>query len=250
MPSAQLDLFHLPLPTPAGGEQTRRLLFKGRLLDYQLKTGRRRLSMTIDDRGLRLGAPTRLPRAEIEAFILQHGDWVLQKLDELASRTKPRHLRLVDGARLPLLGDEITVRILPGANRIRWIAQTLLLEARPAADLGQLATRALKNRALEHFSTRLAHYTAQLEQPMPPLGLSSARTRWGSCSRVGGIRIHWRLIHLPPHLGDYVVAHETAHLIEMNHGPRFWRLVERLYPDWQSARHELKTRAASLPILL
>lgn len=249
MRPAQLDLFRLPLPDPSAAGQTRRLLIKGRLIDYRLKTGARRLSMTIDDRGLRLGAPARLPRTEIEAFVIKHGDWVLKKLDELASRTRPRHLRLADGARLPLLGDEITVRILPGANRIRWIAQTLVLEARPAADLGLLATRALKHRALEHFGARLAHYTARLAQPMPPLGLSSARTRWGSCSHASGIRIHWRLIHLPPHLGDYVVAHEAAHLIEMNHSPRFWRLVEQLCPDWQTARRELKACAASLPIL-
>lgn len=249
MHSAQRDLFRLPpADSPAAGK-TRHLLIGGRLIDYRLRTGARRLSMIIDDRGLRLGAPARLPRAEIEAFVIQHGDWVLKKLDELATRTQPRHLRLADGARLPLLGDEITVRVLPGANRIRWIAQTLVLEARPAADLGLLATRALKHRALEHFGARLAHYSAQLAQPVPPLGLSAARTRWGSCSHASGIRIHWRLIHLPPHIGDYVVAHETAHLIEMNHGPRFWRLVEQLYPDWRNARSQLKACAASLPIL-
>jgi hypothetical protein len=174
---------------------------------------------------------------------------VLQKLDELANRTAPRHLRLVDGARLPLLGDGIEVRVLPGANRIRWVAQTLVLEARAETDLGQLATRALKGRALEHFGARVAHYAAQLDLPAPPLGLSTARTRWGSCSHASGIRINWRLIHMPPHIGDYVVAHEVAHLLEMNHSPRFWRVVERLHPDWRTTRNELRTHAASLPIL-
>lgn len=245
----QLKLFRLPEPDTSATTKTRRLLIAGRVIDYRLKTGTRRLAMTIDERGLRLTAPTRLPLAEIEAFVLGHGAWVLQKLDELASRTAPRHLRLADGTRLPLLGSGIEVRVLPGANRIRWVAQTLVLEARTEADLGQLATRALKGRALDHFGTRLAHYTAQLDLPAPPLGLSTARTRWGSCSSVSGIRINWRLIHMPPHIGDYVVAHEVAHLLEMNHSPRFWRVVERLYPDWQTARNELKAHAASLPIL-
>jgi hypothetical protein len=79
--------------------------------------------------------------------------------------------------------------------------------------------------------------------------LSSARTRWGSCSSRSGIRLHWRLIHLPPALIDYVVAHEVAHLLEMNHSPRFWAVVERLYPDWRAARADLRKAAAGLPVI-
>lgn len=245
----QLKLFRLPEPDVSSATKTRRLLIAGRVIDYRLKSGARRLTMTIDERGLRLSAPTRMPLAEIEAFVMNHGAWVIQKLDELARRAAPRHLRLADGIRLPLLGEDIEVRVLPGANRIRWVAQTLVLEARAEADLGQLATRALKGRALEHFGARVAHYTAQLDLPAPPLGLSTARTRWGSCSSISGIRINWRLIHLPAHISDYVVAHEVAHLLEMNHSPRFWRVVEQIYPHWQKARTTLKAHAASLPIL-
>ena len=68
-------------------------------------------------------------------------------------------------------------------------------------------------------------------------------------SRASGIRLHWRLVHLPPALIDYVVAHEVAHLLEMNHSPRFWAVVERLYPDWRVARRELRHAAAGLPLL-
>lgn len=243
----QLKLFRLPEPDPL--PKTRQLLIAGRIVDYRLKTGARQLGMTIDERGLRLAAPVRMPLADIEAFVTGHGAWVLQKLDELARIVRPRHLRLVDGARLPLLGDEIEVRVLPGANRVRWVAQTLVLEARHDADLSRLVMRALKVRALAHFGERLTHYAAQLNLAPPPLGLSAARTRWGSCSRDNGIRINWRLIHLPPHLGDYVVAHEVAHLLEMNHSTRFWRIVGGLYPEWKTARSELKTRATSIPIL-
>ena len=205
--------------------------------------------MRIDERGLRLSAPTRLRLNEIEQFIQGHGTWVVKKLDELVQRDKPRQIAVKDGISLPLLGQAVDVRVLPGANRFRWVAQTLVLEARPEADLTALAVRALKARALNHFGERLNHYTAQINVPPPSLGLTTARTRWGSCSRQSGIRIHWRLIHLPPHLGDYVVAHEAAHLLEMNHSAKFWRIVETLYPDWQTARSELKNCTATLPIL-
>jgi len=243
----QLKLFRLPSPPPEA--RTRQLLIGGRIVDYRLKTGARRLSMTIDERGLRIGAPRRIALTEIEAFVQGHGDWVLKKLGELAHASRPRHLTIKDGARLPLLGGDAEVRVLPGANRVRWIADILVLEARPEADLALLATRALQKRALTHFAGRLTHFTGQLDLAAPKLGLSSAHTRWGSCSRQGGIRVNWRLIHLPAHLGDYVVAHEVAHLLEMNHSRRFWDVVGSVYPDWKAARAELKQRATSLPIL-
>lgn len=243
----QFKLFFLPEPTPQ--PKVRQLLITGRIVDYRLKTGVRRLSMSIDERGLRLAAPSRMPLAEVEAFANSHGAWVLRKLDELARTNQPRHVSIKDGIRLPFLGDEIEIRVAPGANRIRWMNQTLVLEARHDADLSQLAIRGLKTHALAHFGERLTYYTEQLDLPAPPLGLSAARTRWGSCSRTSGIRINWRLIHLPAHIGDYVVAHEVAHLLEMNHSARFWRVVGTLYPDWQAARNELKVRATSIPIL-
>ena len=243
----QLKLFLLPQPTPT--PKIRQIVIAGRIVDFRIKTGARNLSMTIDERGLRLSTPARVRLADIDHFVLGHGNWVLQKLDELARVYRPRHISIKDGTLLPLLGQDIKVRVIPGANRFRWIAQTLVLEARPNADLGRLVTRALKAHALTHFGERLAHYTAQINLAPPPLGLSAARTRWGSCSRNSGIRINWRLIHFAPHLGDYVVAHEVAHLLEMNHSAEFWRIVSTIYPEWKAARDELKACAASLPIL-
>jgi len=243
----QLALFRLPAPEPVA--KSRQLLIQGRIVDYQLKTGARRLSLTIDERGLRVASPARTRLGEIEAFVHEHGSWVVQKLNELASSSGPRHINIKDGARLPLLDTDIEVRVLPGANRIRWIGNALVLEARPDADLTALARRGLQKRALEHFTLALDRYTAQLGLAAPKLGLSSARTRWGSCSSESGIRINWRLIHMPAHLSDYVIAHEVAHLLEMNHSPRFWAVVTSLYPEWKAARSELKQRAASLPIL-
>jgi predicted metal-dependent hydrolase len=243
----QLQLFRLPSPPAAA--KTRHLLIGGRIVDYRLKSGAKRLTMTIDERGLRIGAPLRLSLFEIESFVQEHGEWVLKKLAELAHAAQPRHVAVRDGTRLPLLDGEAQVRVLPGANRVRWIGDQLVLEARADADLGLLATRGLHKRALAHFAERLAHFCDRLGLATPKLSLSSAHTRWGSCSKHGGIRINWRLIHLPVDLGDYVVAHEVAHLLEMNHSKRFWSVVGSIYPDWKTARVELKQRTTSLPIL-
>jgi predicted metal-dependent hydrolase len=70
--------------------------------------------------------------------------------------------------------------------------------------------------------------------------LSSARTRWGSCGPDGAIRLNWRLVHFPQQIIDYVVAHELAHLRELNHSPRFWDTVGQLFPDFDRARQWLR----------
>jgi hypothetical protein len=245
----QLELFRLPPLLDGGTPQARHIILAGQLINYALRRDRRRLTLRIDERGLRVGAPRAVPLADIDSFIKSHGEWVLQKLDELASRTTPRHLPIHDGARLPVLGDEVRVRVTSGGNRGFWQADELWLAARPSADLAVLARRALQRRALEHFRPRLASTVEKIGHAVPALALSSARTRWGSCSARSGIRLNWRLIHLAPELIDYVIAHEVAHLVEMNHSARFWIVVERLCPDWRNAREALRRQGTALPLL-
>ena len=249
-----LRLFQLELPlfrrAPPPAEEHRHILLGSRIVDYKLLRSRRRtLGMTIDQRGLRVGASPRIPLREVERFLRHNAEWVLKKLEEWHGHGKPRHLAVCEGALLPVLGEDCVVRVEPGANRVRWVGHTLILQARPDADLRHLARRALRNRALDVFAERTAHYAAKLGLPMPPLALSNAQTRWGSCSEKTGIRISWRLIHAPLWLIDYVVVHELAHLVEMNHSKRFWAVVERLCPEYRAARDELKRLAATCPQL-
>ena len=249
-----LRLFQLELPlfrrAAPPAEQTRHIKLGTRIVAYRLiRSSRRSLGMTIDQRGLRVGASPRTSLADIERFLRHNAAWVLKKLDEWHGHGQPRHLAVCDGALIPLLGEECVVRIEPCANRVRWAGQTLILQARPGADLRQLARHALRGRALEVFRERAMHHAAQLNRPLPRIALSNAQTRWGSCSEQTGIRLSWRLIHAPPRLLDYVVAHEMAHLVEMNHSPRFWKVVERLCPDYRAARDELRRLAATCPQL-
>ena len=107
----------------------------------------------------------------------------------------------------------------------------------------------LKATALEALRPRAAHYAALLGRPAPRVALSNARTQWGVCTEDGTIRLSWRLVHIEPALADYVVAHESAHLVELNHSRRFYRLLASLYPDWLAARERLELAGAALPIL-
>jgi predicted metal-dependent hydrolase len=245
----QLSLFRPKSPVESAATKPRHVILSGRIVEYALRRDRRRLSMRVDERGLHVGAPRSVALDAIEAFIKQHGEWVLEKLDAYANRQAARHLPIHDGARLPVLGGEVCVRVTAGGNRGFWHEGELWLAARPSADLTLLARRALQRRAMEHFRPRLSSTAALIGRPAPALALSSARSRWGSCSSKSGIRLNWRLIHLPPELIDYVIAHEVAHLVEMNHSPRFWSVVERLHPDWRDARETLKRQGANLPLI-
>lgn len=243
----QLPLFRLPpVEAPVKAHQ---LQLGSRVVSYTVRPARRRLSLSIDERGLRVSLPRGIPRAEVDAFIRRHGEWVLNKLDEYSSRQVRRQLMLHDGQRLPLLGGEVVLRIGAGNNRFRWYDSLLELQARPQADIDALTRRALQTKALEVFAQRLQHFAGLGGYELPALSLSSARTRWGSCSSESGIRLNWRLIHLPLDLIDYVVCHELAHLRQMNHSPRFWAEVGKLCSDWQGKRQALKQQGLTLPLL-
>jgi hypothetical protein len=98
----------------------------------------------------------------------------------------------------------------------------------------------LKREARRVFEERCAHFAPRLGVRMRRLALSSAQTRWGSASADGSVRLNWRLIHFALPIVDYVVAHELAHLREMNHSPRFWDVVRSVIPDVDGARGVLR----------
>ncbi|HSG23397.1 MAG TPA: SprT family zinc-dependent metalloprotease, partial [Azonexus sp.] len=155
-----------------------------------------------------------------------------------------------DGTVLSILGEQLTVAISAG-KRASWQfpGEQLQLILSPTVDANQLLEKALRDKARAVFAERLAHYAPRLGVAQPPLRLSSARTRWGSCSHHGGIALNWRLIFMPLAIVDYVVAHELAHLKEMNHSPRFWSVVEQLCPEWKARRLELRRLAQQIPKL-
>jgi predicted metal-dependent hydrolase len=231
------------------GETPQSIALGERIVHYVLRRAKRRtLALSVDHRGLRVGAPPRASQFEVESLILRHSAWVVQKLDEWHSRHRPELVPIVDGVQLPLLGKPIEVRLALGNNRAIWSAYSgLTLCLRSPAEAGRVLEKALRERARELFGERLSHYAALHGLTLPGLTLSSARTRWGSCSFKSGIRLNWRLIHFPPHIIDYVVAHELAHLREMNHSPRFWSIVEQIFPDFKAARAELKRVGAHYP---
>ena len=230
------------------GEEPRRITLGDRIVPYLLRRGpRRTIGLSIDHRGLRVGAPRRTSLTEVESLIRRHSEWVVEKLDDWRTRRRPEPVALRDGTRIPFLGGELELHLAVGSNRAIWGLGTLTLCLKPGVAPGAILEKALRARAREHFTSRLAPLAATVGVAVPPLALSSARTRWGSCSTRSGIRLNWRLIHFPEAIIDYVVVHELAHLRHMNHSPRFWALVESACCDYRAARVALQRLAAHIP---
>lgn len=240
-------------------ESQRSLTLGNRPIAYVLKRSKRRtIGLAVDHRGLRVSAPLRTRIGDIEQLLHNHQHWVIDKLEAWKERsaTAPIPVQPSSGLTFPWLGKTYTL-YLDSASTARtsvfWAEASLTLCLPASAEPQKKLRQALMAAAKPFFEMRIQHFVALAQQlsPIlhlepPPLSLTSAKTRWGSCSRQA-IRLNWRLMHFSPHLVDYVVAHELAHLIEMNHSPRFWAVVERLYPEWQAARKELRLVARTCP---
>jgi predicted metal-dependent hydrolase len=222
----------------------------GRIVEYRFMRRRRRtLSITVDAAGLRVSAPLRAPWREIEAFLRDKERWIVKKLDAWARVPRPPVLHGASGETLPLFGATAVLDVRAGRRRVEQHGDRIVVQAPARSRPIEVLVRWLKVRALEALTPRSTHYAGVLAVPAPRVALSNARTQWGVCTEGGAIRLSWRLVHVEPRLADYVVAHEVAHLVEMNHSRRFWALLARLYPGWREARERLELAAATLPVM-
>ena len=249
-PARPALLRHPATPEPAANA-TRQIRFGAETIHYQLRRSRRRsIGFLINAEGLHVTAPQHASIPGIEQALQEKQGWIVKKLREMQAHVVTAKVEWGDGVVFPFLGQNITLQVRTDAPRhgvFDPVPATLTL--RPGADpakLGDQVRRWMQARAEGLFAQRLEIYAPRLGVRYESFGLSSASTRWGSCSSQGKIRLNWRLMHFDLRLIDYVIAHELAHLREMNHSPRFWQVLGSIYPDYQNARAELKRQAAAL----
>jgi len=97
-----------------------------------------------------------------------------------------------------------------------------------------------RKQAQKHMSERVAYFSEKHGFKYEQIRITSAVTRWGSCSGCNNLNFPWKLVMAPREIIDYVVAHELAHTVHKNHSPRFWKLVESIVPDWKIHRSHLR----------
>jgi predicted metal-dependent hydrolase len=186
-----------------------------------------------------LTLPPGVPLAHARAFLQDHEGWLRQRL-AAAGRTTA----VGDGAVVPFGDAVLTLRAAPAGPTAR-IGEELAVRG-PATGLGPRAAAWLREEARRACLLAVDRHARRLGLQPGRVSLRDPRSRWGSCTATGDLMFSWRLIMAPAAVLDYVVAHEVAHLAELNHSPRFWAVLRRLCPDYEGPRDWLRRHGASL----
>ena len=200
--------------------------------------------MTVTACEVRIHAPSWTPRAEIECYVRQQHDWLHRAWTRMQARAPQA---AAPASEVRYLGRTLALDIQPALfGEVFRHGDTLRVHAPLDADAGALIRAWFHARAARILAWRLARIARKLGRAPSRFALSDAQTQWGSCTRRGHVRLNWRLVQAPLTLIDYVAAHELAHLVHLDHSPRFWAQVAELCPDALARRAELRTMGATL----
>jgi predicted metal-dependent hydrolase len=193
----------------------------------------RRVSLRIDPRvgTVVVTLPLRVGRRQGIDLLHTHAAWVMDRLAAL-----PPASPFVAGATVPLAGRPMRIVHAPGARGAAWIDGDTIQVAGDIAHLPRRVGDFLRAEARRRITPLVLEKSVGATRRCVRIGIKDTRSRWGSCAPDGTLAFSWRLVMAPPEVLDYVVAHEVAHLTHMNHGPRFWALVDRLTPHAEAAK--------------
>ncbi|OIR11575.1 hypothetical protein GALL_70700 [mine drainage metagenome] len=233
------------LPPPV--VEQRNIHLSGKEISYTLKrSGRRRsIGLRIDERGLTVNMPLRASEKWLHSVLQDKADWVVKQLEGWQSKRVPP-ISWAEGARIPFRGETFLLTLTPKSRGAmpQLHGEVLHVPVGLEAETAHIEKAVLlwyRQEALRVFQECVEHFAPLLQVAPREIRLSAARTQWGSCTVRGVVRLNWQLVKMPLHLIDYVVVHELAHLVEMNHSPAFWRVVESACPDYKQCRAELRS---------
>ena len=193
-----------------------------------------------------LTIPPRGSLKEARAFAQKHGGWIAARLGRL-----PEAAPFTDGTIVPLRGVPHRIEHRPGSRGTVWTeaaanGDPILCVAGAAPHIHRRISDYLRREARRELEIASLKFAANLGVVIKRVAVRDQSSRWGSCSSTGVLSFSWRLILAPTTVLQYLAAHEVAHLIEMNHSPRFWRVVARLCPDHERAKAWLDASGGDL----
>jgi predicted metal-dependent hydrolase len=196
-------------------------------------------------RDVLLTMPTRASMKAAREFAERHSAWIGARLARL-----PRPVAFEPMARTPLRGVDHTIVHRPQARGVVWIEAgeegPLICVAGERPHVARRVADYLKREALKDIEAAVARHAKAIGVRPARISVRDTVSRWGSCSSAGRLSFSWRLIFAPPYVLDYLAAHEVAHMVHMNHSPKFWAVVGRASPDVKRAEAWLKAHGASL----
>jgi predicted metal-dependent hydrolase len=193
-----------------------------------------------------LSMPMRGNLADARDFAQRHGAWLAERLRKL-----PDGVAFAGGASLPLRGEQVHIMHRPRARGTVWLecgddGVNMLCVTGDAAHTARRVKDYLKREARRDLAVAARHYAEALGVTFKRISVRDQSSRWGSCNSDGVLSFSWRLILAPPYVLDYLAAHEVAHLVEMNHSARFWRVVARVCPEMDRAKAWLSAHGNDL----
>jgi predicted metal-dependent hydrolase len=234
------------LKTSPPALEQRSIQLADKLVSYTLKRSpkRRSIGLQINDQGLTVSMPLRASEKWLHDVLQEKAHWVVGKLDSWQSKKAPIQ-RWADGEAILFRGEAFTLRIVQSLFKAppQLTATELLIHTVDAANESAIKKAInlwYKREAQRVFEECVEHFAPLMKVCPKEIKLTSARTQWGSCTSAGVVRLNWQLVTMPLHLIDYVVVHELAHLLEMNHSAAFWSVVESVCPDYAKVRGELR----------
>lgn len=239
---------NLTKPRPAPVEE-REHHVAGRTLPLRIVENERarRLTLRIDAGGqsLRITVPPGLRQGEVERFLTRHQGWLEQRLAKVPDRPQVR-----PGIKIPLRGVPHLVVHEPGKRGTVVVdadetGPTLTIHG-DRLHLPRRVADFLKREAKRDIEALVQRHTGAIGRKAKSIRLKDTSSRWGSCTADGNLSFSWRIMMAPPPVINYLVAHEVAHLKEMNHGPKFWKLCKELCPDTERCKAWLKKNGGAL----
>ena len=181
--------------------------------------------------------------AEAHRFIERNIPWLEQQLQRLAAR--PKHpVPWRPGSEIFFRGELVKIEV--GEDGLIRLGGETVKVTDPDSDLRAAIERHLWQLAVKELPPVVIEHAARFQAPVKRITVRNQRSRWGSCSRRGTISLNWRLVQTPVFVRDYIVIHELAHLVEMNHSERFWQQVKNWCPDYRVAESWLKQHKVML----
>jgi predicted metal-dependent hydrolase len=220
-------------------------------IDRIIRSQRKTIAIIIQKDGkIIIRAPKRATNAQIQNFIEMKAHWIETKQTEALQRVAQKKKKLyIQGETFLYLGTAYPLEIVDQAQSPLALFDGCFLLARSAhSNAKELFTSWYKQQAHIVMSERVRLYASQYQLSYQKTRISSARTRWGSCSTSGTISFTWRLVMAPISVIDYVVIHELAHIVEDNHSHRFWEKIGAMMPDYAKHKQWLKTNGFQLTL--
>lgn len=211
-----------------------------------VRSKRKTLALIVETDGtLTVRAPLRMKEVDIRRFIEAKQDWISRKQAKTRDEAVvPR--QYMEGETFWYMGREVPLRIISTGKPALVMDGSFKLAKSAQSKAESVFITWYRKQARKVLTERVEFFARKHDFKFGKIRISSARTRWGSCSSKDTLSFTWRLVMAPLDVIDYVVVHELCHLKEMNHSKVFWAQVEAILPDYKRRRKWLKDNGARL----